>query len=539
MAVRRRAAGRDRIAGRRQLPERLLRRHPGRRHPRAGRPAQARGDGSRLATSVLAAALVAIGVAGFAGLALALATAPVLILFVGALALIAAFAYSGGPRPYAGLGLGEVMVFLFFGLMATCGTAFVMTESVPASAWWCGAVLGFLAVAILLANNLRDIPTDATTGKRTLAVRLGEARTRFLYRACVVAAFGTIVVGVVTFIPMADRPSHAVGTAGARRVDPGDPPDGGRRRGDRPRAGSRPERDGGRACGDRSPAGARTRPRSDGLTERPERKIEMEQADISLACATALVDGLIGGGVVHACVSPGSRSTPLALALARDPRVAVYVQLDERSSGFFALGIAKATGRPAIVATTSGTAAAELFPAVVEASQSRVPLVVLTADRPPRVRGTGANQTIVQPDLYGGYVKGSIDLPVPSDRRPRGMVAPGGPRGAPDDGRRPDRPGAPELSLRGAAHPVVRDPRPPRRRAVHVAGPSGGGAGPRRGRPARPARVGHPGCGRVRRQAGASRARGTSGPNCWAGPSSPSPPRARAGRDRRSRRVRR
>ncbi len=140
----------------------------------------------------------------------------------------------------------------------------------------------------------------------------------------------------------------------------------------------------------------------------------MEQAEISLACATALVDGLVPGGVVHACVSPGSRSTPLALALARDPRVEVHVQLDERSSGFLALGAAKATGRPAIVATTSGTAAAELLPAVVEASQSRVPLMVLTADRPPRVRGTGANQTIVQPDLFGGYVKASIDLPVPS-----------------------------------------------------------------------------------------------------------------------------
>lgn len=188
--------------------------------------------------SVLAAALVAIGVAGFAGLALALATAPALILFVGALALIAAFAYSGGPRPYAGLGLGEVMVFLFFGLMATCGTAFVMTDSVPASAWWCGAVLGFLAVAILLANNLRDLPTDATTGKRTLAVRLGEARARFLYRACVVAAFATIVVGVVTFILddrigltqwgllglagwiPAIRPMEAVGVATGRELVP-------------------------------------------------------------------------------------------------------------------------------------------------------------------------------------------------------------------------------------------------------------------------------------------------------------------------------
>jgi 1,4-dihydroxy-2-naphthoate octaprenyltransferase len=150
--------------------------------------------------AVLVAALIAIGAAGFAGLALALATAPALILFVGALALVASFAYSGGPRPYAGLGLGEVMVFLFFGVMATCGTAFVMSETVPAAAWWCGAVLGLLAVAILVANNLRDIPTDAATNKRTLAVRLGEGRTRTLYRACVVAALATIVVGVFAFI---------------------------------------------------------------------------------------------------------------------------------------------------------------------------------------------------------------------------------------------------------------------------------------------------------------------------------------------------
>ncbi len=140
----------------------------------------------------------------------------------------------------------------------------------------------------------------------------------------------------------------------------------------------------------------------------------MGLGDVSLACAAAMVDALVAGGVRHASVSPGSRSTPLALALARDERVAVHVHLDERSGAFFALGIAKATGAPAVVACTSGTAAAELWPAVVEASQSRTPLVLLTADRPPRLRGTGANQTIVQEDLYGAYARVYVEPPVPS-----------------------------------------------------------------------------------------------------------------------------
>jgi 1,4-dihydroxy-2-naphthoate octaprenyltransferase len=157
-------------------------------------------SGAASPQAVLVAALTSIFVAGVAGLALALATEPVPILSVGALALVAAFAYSGGPKPYAGLGLGEVMVFVFFGLMATCGTAFVMDERVPAAAWWCGSVLGLLAVAILIANNLRDIPTDEATGKRTLAVRVGDRRTRTLYRVCVIAAFATIVLGVLAFL---------------------------------------------------------------------------------------------------------------------------------------------------------------------------------------------------------------------------------------------------------------------------------------------------------------------------------------------------
>jgi 2-succinyl-5-enolpyruvyl-6-hydroxy-3-cyclohexene-1-carboxylate synthase len=139
------------------------------------------------------------------------------------------------------------------------------------------------------------------------------------------------------------------------------------------------------------------------------------EADRSLRCMSALVDGLVAAGVRDASVSPGSRSTSLALAFARHPAVRVHVHLDERSSGFFALGLAKASGDPVAVVTTSGTAAANVFPAVIEASMARVALVVLTADRPPELRGVGANQTIDQVELYGRHVRAFVDTPVPGD----------------------------------------------------------------------------------------------------------------------------
>ena len=132
-----------------------------------------------------------IAVAAGAGLALALATT-LWLLAVGLACFGALLAYSGGPRPYASAGLGEVFVFVFFGLVATIGSAYVQDEAIPEAAVAAALPVGLLAVAILVVNNLRDIPTDSAAGKKTLAVRLGESRTRHLFT--ILAA--VVLVGV-------------------------------------------------------------------------------------------------------------------------------------------------------------------------------------------------------------------------------------------------------------------------------------------------------------------------------------------------------
>jgi 2-succinyl-5-enolpyruvyl-6-hydroxy-3-cyclohexene-1-carboxylate synthase len=119
----------------------------------------------------------------------------------------------------------------------------------------------------------------------------------------------------------------------------------------------------------------------------------------------AFVDELARCGMRDACTSPGSRCTPLVLTLAREPRLRCHSHIDERCAGFFALGAAKASGRPVAITCTSGTAVAELLPAVVEAHEARVPLIVMSADRPPELRDSGAGQTIDQLKVFGGFVK--------------------------------------------------------------------------------------------------------------------------------------
>jgi len=123
-----------------------------------------------------------------------------------------------------------------------------------------------------------------------------------------------------------------------------------------------------------------------------------------------IIATLIQRGVDYFCISPGSRSTPLTAAVARNENATSIICYDERGCAFHGLGYSKGRGKPACVITTSGTAVANLFPAIIEASQSETPLIILTADRPSELRGTDANQTINQEKIFSDYVRSFIDL---------------------------------------------------------------------------------------------------------------------------------
>jgi len=168
--------------------------------PRRVGPLRAAASGVVAPEQVRWAAVVAFGVAAVAGLALSLAT-DWRLLIVGAACLLAGWLYTGGPRPYGYLGLGELFVFVFFGLVATCGTVYVEALHVTLLAVLAGVAMGCLATAILVLNNLRDIETDAAAGKRTLATRIGRERTLIVLTLLVVASF--IVPAVMSTLGLA------------------------------------------------------------------------------------------------------------------------------------------------------------------------------------------------------------------------------------------------------------------------------------------------------------------------------------------------
>jgi 1,4-dihydroxy-2-naphthoate octaprenyltransferase len=164
---------------------------------RAG-PLRITAAGLATPSAVRLAAALSFAVAGFAGLALAIAV-DWRLLVVGALAFAGAVLYTGGPRPYGYSGLGELAVLIFFGFVATLGSAYVQLHRVPVAAVAAAMAVGLLGVALLVTNNLRDIATDTVSGKRTLAVRIGDRATRHLYAACVVGSFVALAALAVRF----------------------------------------------------------------------------------------------------------------------------------------------------------------------------------------------------------------------------------------------------------------------------------------------------------------------------------------------------
>lgn len=155
---------------------------------RAG-PLRLTASGTAPAAHVARAGALALLIAAGAGVTLSLLS-DARLLFVGVGFVVAAVAYSGGPRPYASIGLGEIIVLATFGFGAVVGTAYAQDLFVPDAAWWCGASVGLLAVAIMLVNNIRDVRTDRAAGKLTLPVRIGERNARNLYRFVVAASVG-------------------------------------------------------------------------------------------------------------------------------------------------------------------------------------------------------------------------------------------------------------------------------------------------------------------------------------------------------------
>lgn len=162
-------------------------------------PLRAASSGVVAPEHVRLAAIGAFGVAAVAGALVSLAVDPRLLL-VGAACVLAGWLYTGGPRPYGYSGLGEVFVFIFFGLVATIGTVYVETSRITTLSVLMGCGMGFLATAILVLNNLRDIDTDAAAGKRTLATRIGRERTRILLVVLVAAAFAVPIVVFLTHL---------------------------------------------------------------------------------------------------------------------------------------------------------------------------------------------------------------------------------------------------------------------------------------------------------------------------------------------------
>jgi len=156
-------------------------------------PSRLTGSGSAKPRTVLTVALVFFGIAAVAGLDLVILSGQYWLLAVGAVAIAAAWFYTGGKRPYGYYGLGEAVVFVFFGLVATAGTSYVQIGTVPVESWVGGAALGFLAAAVLMVNNLRDREQDAWAGKRTLAVLIGDRASRVVFVVFLLVPFGILV----------------------------------------------------------------------------------------------------------------------------------------------------------------------------------------------------------------------------------------------------------------------------------------------------------------------------------------------------------